>query len=119
MGRDLHAFLDVKSNYTEWFDRMKEYGFSEGQDFIRNSESNGRGRPTVNHIISLDMAKEISMIQRTDKGKQALQNTVMTCLFMQSHNMVKLPQGGSGKRVDYHLDRIATQCPQKTPRVRV
>lgn len=73
MGRDLHAFLEVKSNYTEWFDRMVEYGFSEGQDFIRNSESNGRGRPTVNHVISLDMAKEISMIQRTDKGKQARQ----------------------------------------------
>lgn len=73
MGRDLHAFLEVKSNYTEWFDRMVEYGFSEGQDFIRNSESNGRGRPTVNHIVTLDMAKEISMIQRTDKGKQARQ----------------------------------------------
>lgn len=73
MGRDLHTFLEVKSNYTEWFGRMEEYGFTAGQDFIRNSESNGRGRPTVDHIVSLDMAKEISMIQRTDKGKQARQ----------------------------------------------
>lgn len=73
MGRDLHKFLEVKSNYTEWFGRMEEYGFTAGQDFIRNSESNGRGRPTVDHIVSLDMAKEISMIQRTDKGKQARQ----------------------------------------------
>ena len=73
MGRDLHTFLEVKSNYTEWFGRMEGYGFAEGQDFIRNSESNGRGRPTVDHVITLDMAKEISMIQRTDKGKQARQ----------------------------------------------
>ena len=73
MGRDLHEFLGVRSNYTEWFSRMEEYGFSDGLDFIRNSESNGRGRPTVNHVLTLDMAKEISMIQRTDKGKQARQ----------------------------------------------
>ena len=72
-GRNLYEFLEVKSNYTEWFDRMIGYGFIEGQDFIRNSESNGRGRPVVNHIMSLDMAKEVAMIQRTTKGKQARQ----------------------------------------------
>lgn len=71
MGRDLHDFLEIRSNYTEWFGRMVEYGFNAGQDFIRKSESTGMGRPTVNHIMTMDMAKEVSMIQRTDKGKQA------------------------------------------------
>ena len=77
MGRDLHAFLEVKSNYREWFPRMVDYGFEEGKDYaVKNDrvrDSLGREREATNHIISLDMAKEISMIQRTDKGKQARQ----------------------------------------------
>lgn len=73
MGRDLHCFLEVATPYDKWFPRMVEYGFIEGQDFsTKMSESTG-GRPRQDHIISLDMAKEISMIQRTDKGKQARQ----------------------------------------------
>ena len=73
MGRDLHKFLEVKTPYDKWMPRMVEYGFSAGQDFsTKMSESTG-GRPSQDHIISFDMAKEISMIQRTDKGKQARQ----------------------------------------------
>ena len=73
MGRDLHEFLEVKTPYDKWMPRMIEYGFSAGQDFsTKMSESTG-GRPSQDHIVSLDMAKEISMIQRTDKGKQARQ----------------------------------------------
>lgn len=74
MGRDLHTFLEVKDNYTDWMKRMIAYGFSAGQDFSEFSDKpNGAGRPRIDHIISLDMAKEISMIQRTEKGKQARQ----------------------------------------------
>ena len=74
MGRDLHAFLEVRDNYTDWMKRMIAYGFSAGQDFSEISDKpKGAGRPRIDHIISLDMAKEISMIQRTDKGKQARQ----------------------------------------------
>lgn len=73
MGRDLHAFLEVSERYTQWFDRMEEYGFTAGQDFIRENGKSTGGRPRQDHIISLDMAKEIAMIQRTAKGKQARQ----------------------------------------------
>lgn len=73
MGRDLHKFLEVSERYTQWFARMEEYGFLAGQDFIRETGKSTGGRPSVNHIINLDMAKEISMIQRTEKGKQARQ----------------------------------------------
>ena len=74
MGRDLHAFLEVRDNYTDWMKRMIAYGFSAGQDFSEISDKpKGAGRPRIDHIVSLDMAKEISMIQRTDKGKQARQ----------------------------------------------
>lgn len=73
MGRDLHEFLEVATPYDKWFPRMVEYGFIAGQDFsTKMSESTG-GRPRTDHVISLDMAKEISMIQRTNKGKQARQ----------------------------------------------
>ncbi|OFT33367.1 hypothetical protein HMPREF3169_07900 [Corynebacterium sp. HMSC08C04] len=74
MGRDLHAFLDVRDNYTDWMKRMIAYGFTAGQDFSEISDKpSGAGRPRTDHVVALDMAKEISMIQRTDKGKQARQ----------------------------------------------
>ncbi|HEM5552995.1 oxidoreductase [Streptococcus suis] len=72
-GRQLHEALGVNSNYTTWFDRMTEYGFIEGQDFLPNLEKSTGGRRAVDHIINLDMAKEIAMIQRTDRGKQVRQ----------------------------------------------
>nr|DAY71588.1 MAG TPA: hypothetical protein [Caudoviricetes sp.] len=75
-GRDLHEFLEVNTPYTQWFERMVGYGFAENVDFIGLSQKSEKpigGRPTVDHALTLDMAKEISMIQRTDKGKQARQ----------------------------------------------
>lgn len=71
MGRDLHAFLEVGRDYTNWFKQMVGYGFIEGQDFTPDLAKSTGGRPRADHIVSLDMAKEISMIQRTEKGKQA------------------------------------------------
>lgn len=73
LGRDLHAFLKVNERYTQWFDRMTGYGFVEGHDFIRENGKSTGGRPSANHIISLDMAKEICMIQRSPLGRQARQ----------------------------------------------
>lgn len=72
-GRQLHEALGVHSNYTTWFDRMTEYGFVEGQDFLPNLEKSTGGRRAVDHIIKLDMAKEIAMLQRSDRGKQVRQ----------------------------------------------
>lgn len=69
----MHEFLEVKTSYKDWFPRMVEYGFTEGTDFCSIlSESTG-GRPATDHAIKLDMAKELAMIQRTEKGKQARQ----------------------------------------------
>ena len=76
-GRQLHEVLGVNSNYTTWFDRMTEYGFTENEDYVLLSNfgnQTGRGgHNKVDHIIKLDMAKEIAMIQRTDKGKEVRQ----------------------------------------------
>lgn len=72
-GRELHEVLEVKTPYTQWFDRMKEYGFLENIDFVslsQNCEKPQGGRPEINHAIKLDMAKEIAMIQRNERGKE-------------------------------------------------
>jgi anti-repressor protein len=73
MGRNLHQFLEVESNYTTWFKRMAEYGFTEGPDFIPFSEESNGGRPSDNHQLTIEMAKELCMLQRTEKGKIARQ----------------------------------------------
>lgn len=76
-GRQLHEALGVNSNYTTWFDRMTDYGFTENQDYILLSNfgnQTGRGgHNKVDHVIKLDMAKEIAMIQRTARGKKVRQ----------------------------------------------
>jgi len=75
-GRQLHEFLEIGTEYAKWFSRMKEYGFVENQDFaviVKNDENPLGGRPSTDHVIKLDMAKEIAMIQRNEKGKQARQ----------------------------------------------
>lgn len=74
MGRDLHEFLEVETRYNDWFKRMTEYGFTQNIDFysILSKTPNG-GRPSADHQLTIDMAKELCMIQRTEKGKQARQ----------------------------------------------
>lgn len=75
-GRQLHEALGVKTPYSMWFDRMVEYGFTENQDFLLNNfvKQTGRGgHNKVDHVIKLDMAKEIAMIQRTARGKKVRQ----------------------------------------------
>ena len=72
-ARELHDALEVKTSFKDWFPRMCEYGFSEGADFSSKlSESTG-GRPAMDADISIDMAKEICMIQRTPRGKEIRQ----------------------------------------------
>lgn len=72
-GRQLHEALGVKTEYKKWFSRMTEYGFNESDDFLKVTQkclTSSTGQNTTDHIIKLDMAKEIAMIQRTDKGKE-------------------------------------------------
>ena len=78
-GRELHEFLEIKTKYKDWFPRMVEYGFEEDIDYIMVAQkraTNNLKNPVttvIDHAISIDMAKEISMIQRTEKGKAARQ----------------------------------------------
>ena len=69
-GRELHDWLEVSEKFSDWMKRMIEYGFTAGIDFDSFSEKSDKptgGRPSVGYRITIDMAKEICMIQRTDK----------------------------------------------------
>nr|WP_270514764.1 phage antirepressor KilAC domain-containing protein [Coprococcus catus] len=69
-GRELHAALEVKTAYKDWFPRMCDYGFEEGTDFCSFlSESTG-GRPATDHQLTIAMAKELCMIQRSEAGRK-------------------------------------------------
>ncbi|MFJ7971278.1 antA/AntB antirepressor family protein [Psychrobacillus sp. NPDC096389] len=78
-GRELHEFLGVGTQYTKWFERMSEYGFIKNTDYVLVSQKRPTNNPKnpftdyTDHHIKLDMAKEVAMIQRTDKGKEARQ----------------------------------------------
>lgn len=71
-ARELHHFLQVQTAFKDWIARrISEYGFLEGVDFCSIlSESTG-GRPAKEYAITLDMAKELSMVERNEQGKQA------------------------------------------------
>ena len=76
-GLELHDFLEIKTPYKQWMERMLEYGFTENTDFATVTQkcaiANGGYQDKTDHIIKLDMAKEIAMIQRSEKGKTARQ----------------------------------------------
>lgn len=76
-GRELYAFLGIAERFSKWWDRMIGYGFAENIDFTSVQKStvvnNGAEKPIIDHIMKLDMAKELCMLARNDKGKQARQ----------------------------------------------
>lgn len=74
-GRELHEFLQIETPFKKWIDRMLEYGFVEGVDFWTKMSKTlpQGGRPAMEYALTIDMAKEISMIQRNERGKQARQ----------------------------------------------
>lgn len=81
-ARELHEFLETRSKFAEWINRrINEYKFIENQDFVSFSETsekpqnqeNKGGRPTKEYFVTLNMAKELAMVERTDKGREARQ----------------------------------------------
>ena len=67
--------MQIVTPYTQWFDRMKEFGFIENVDYIGLSQKSEKpigGRPSTDHALKLNMAKELAMLARSGKGKQAV-----------------------------------------------
>lgn len=72
LGRELHEALEIKTEYKKWFDRMTEYGFTENEDYVKVTQkclTSSTGQNMTDHQLTIDMAKEICMLQRSEKGK--------------------------------------------------
>ena len=81
-ARLLHAFLEVGRDFSNWIrGRIEEYGFEQGQDYLLaksgeyspdlGSNPRGRGQPRIDYFLTLDMAKELAMVERTPRGREA------------------------------------------------
>lgn len=77
MGRELHEALEIKTRYNDWFKRMCEYGFTENSDFVTLTQkrvtAQGNEIKESDHQLTIDMAKEICMIQRSEIGRKCRQ----------------------------------------------
>lgn len=89
-ARELHQFLEVGRDFSNWIkDRIEDYGFVENQDFVvfaKSGENSNGGRPLKEYAISIDMAKELSMVERNEKGKLA------RLYFIEMEKRAKEPQ---------------------------
>ena len=105
-GRQLHEALGVKTAYKDWFPRMCEYGFVENQDYctVAQKRATAQGNITTynDHAIKLDMAKEIAMLQRNEKGKQVRQ------YFIQVEKDYNSPEKIMARAVKIAEDKLAT-----------
>ncbi|MFP3153334.1 antA/AntB antirepressor family protein [Lachnospiraceae bacterium ZAX-1] len=72
-GRELHNRLSIETRYNDWFGRMCEYGFDEGKSyysFLSNRSDGKAGKAPIDHALTISMAKEICMIQRSEVGRK-------------------------------------------------
>lgn len=113
-ARELHEFLEVKTSFKDWFPRMCEYGFNESQDFnpLKNEqvrlEGNRQVKRTVqDYEITLDMAKEIAMIQRSDKGKEVRQ------YFLELERKWNSPEAVMNRALEYSRKQVKALMEEK------
>ena len=121
LARDLHDFLEVKTAFKDWFPRMCEYGFSQGVDFnpLKNEQVRLEGDRQVTRMIddaqlTIEMAKEICMLQRNERGKQARK------YFIQLEKDWNSPEKVMARALqiaDKRIKRLETQIEEDRPRV--
>lgn len=86
-ARDLHDFLEVKAKFADWIkNRISDFDFQENQDYLTVSKILENGGRTKEYLLTLSMAKELSMVERNEKGKQARQ------YFIQCEKQLKVAQ---------------------------
>lgn len=103
-ARELHEFLGVSTRYNDWIKRMVEYGFNENTDYqaITQKRVTAQGNETsfIDHEITLDMAKEIAMIQRNDKGKEVRQ------YFLELERRWNSPEAVMNRALEYSRKQV-------------
>lgn len=87
LARDLHEFLELEERFSKWFDRMIGYGFVENGDYTPYQKVHPQNKQEItDYQLTIEMAKEIAMIQRNEKGKQARQ------YFIECEKQLKQPK---------------------------
>lgn len=103
-ARELHEFLGIKTKYKDWFPRMAAYGFDENVDYrpMAQKRATAQGNETTfnDHEITLDMAKEIAMIQRSEKGKQVRQ------YFLELERKWNSPEAVMNRALEYSRKQV-------------
>jgi len=94
-ARDLHEFLESKRNFSDWIkQRIEKYGFVENQDYVKHDnfvelENSNLKRPQIDYHISIDMAKELAMVENNQKGREARQYFIaVEKAYKENKNMV-------------------------------
>lgn len=116
LGRDLHEALEVKTDYSTWFKRMCEYDFQEGKDFSSFLGKSTGGRPSIDYQLTIPMAKEICMLQRSEKGKMFRQ------YFISVEEQWNTPEAVMARALQFaskQLDIVKNQNKQLTETVAV
>lgn len=124
-GRDLHEFLEIGTQFSKWFDRMCEYGFSETKDYIAISQkrltAQGNETTYTDYLMKISMAKELSMLQRNERGKQAREYFIKCEEAWNSEDMVlaRALQIQNKKILGYkeHIEVLENKIKEDAPRV--
>ncbi len=110
-ARELHEFLEIKTKYKDWFPRMCTYGFDENVDYraMAQKRATAQGNETtyVDHEITLDMAKEIAMIQRSEKGKEVRQ------YFLELERRWNSPEAVMNRALEYSRKQVKALMEEK------
>ena len=111
-ARELHTFLDIGKDYSTWIkDRINEYGFIQDEDYLVITERTN-GRPRKEYHITLDMGKELGMVERNERGRQIRQYFIRcerTLKTLQQPQQLALPepQKFTFEFTEYELQQLA------------
>ena len=107
-ARELHKFLGVTERFGNWFERMNQYGFQESIDYLGRKVFNTQAHQELqDYEITLDMAKEIAMIQRSDKGKEVRQ------YFLELERRRNSPEAVMNRALEYSRKQVKALMEEK------
>lgn len=107
-ARELHKFLGVTERFGNWFERMNQYGFQESIDYLGRKVFNTQAHQELqDYEITLDMAKEIAMIQRSDKGKEVRQ------YFLELERKWNSPEAVMNRALEYSRKQVKALMEEK------
>lgn len=107
-ARELHKFLGVTERFGNWFERMNQYGFQESIDYLGRKVFNTQAHQELqDYEITLEMAKEIAMIQRSDKGKEVRQ------YFLELERRWNSPEAVMNRALEYSRKQVKALMEEK------